>query len=57
VCAVDFSEPSQAALHVIDVPPELRTPPQPPDYDIGLIRAKTEADCLTRLGIDSGAGA
>ena len=36
-------------LHVIEMPPELHTPPQPPDYDVAPIRAEAEAACLTRL--------
>lgn len=68
VCAVDFSEPSLAALasalslaeeadarltllHVIEMPPELRRPPQPSDFtfNVELVRAEAEAAVLTRL--------
>jgi nucleotide-binding universal stress UspA family protein len=68
VCAVDFSQPSQAALayalslaeeahgrltllHVIEMPPELRQPPQPSDFDFNVdrVRAEAEATVLNRL--------
>jgi nucleotide-binding universal stress UspA family protein len=36
-------------LHVIDVPPELRHHPEPPDFNVDRIRAEAEAECLERL--------
>ena len=36
-------------LHVIDVPPEFRHHPEPPDFNVDKIRAEAEAECLTRL--------
>jgi nucleotide-binding universal stress UspA family protein len=36
-------------LHAIEMPPELKNPPQTADDDIGLIRAEAEAETLTRL--------
>ena len=36
-------------LHVIEVPPELRHHPEPPDFNVDRIRAEAEAECLTRL--------
>jgi nucleotide-binding universal stress UspA family protein len=36
-------------LHVIEVPPELKTPPQPPDFCVDHIRAVAERECVTRL--------
>jgi nucleotide-binding universal stress UspA family protein len=36
-------------LHVIEMPPELAHPPEPPDYDVAPIRAEAEAERLTRL--------
>jgi nucleotide-binding universal stress UspA family protein len=37
------------ALHVIEIPPELQHPPQPPNYDVAGIRAEAEAACRARL--------
>lgn len=36
-------------LHVIETPPELAHPPQPPDLDVAAIRASAEANCLAQL--------
>jgi nucleotide-binding universal stress UspA family protein len=36
-------------LHVIALPPELTHAPQPPGYDVALIRAEAEAECLNKL--------
>lgn len=36
-------------LHVIEKPPELTHPPEPPDFDVEPIRAEAEAGCLTKL--------
>lgn len=66
LCAVDFAEPSLAALahalsiaeeadakltllHVMDLPPELAHPPDPPAFDVDRIRAEAEARCRNRL--------
>jgi nucleotide-binding universal stress UspA family protein len=36
-------------LHVIEVPPELKTPTQPPDFCVDHIRAVAERECVKRL--------
>lgn len=50
--AIAIAEESDARLtllHVIDVPPEFKHHPQPPDFNVDPIRAEAEAECLTRL--------
>jgi nucleotide-binding universal stress UspA family protein len=50
--AIAIAEESDARLtmlHVIDVPPELRPPPEPADCTVDRIRSAAEADCLQRL--------
>jgi len=36
-------------LHVIEMPPELKHPPQPPELDVDRIRAEAEAESLSKL--------
>ena len=50
--ALSIAEETDATLtllHVIDVPPELEQPPQPPFYDVAPIRAQAEAESLSLL--------
>jgi len=50
--AIAIAEESDARLtllHVIDVPPEFKHHPEPPDFNVDPIRAEAEAECLTRL--------
>jgi nucleotide-binding universal stress UspA family protein len=50
--ALSIAEESDAhvtLLHVIETPPELTYPPQPPDFEVAGIRVTAEAACLTRL--------
>lgn len=50
--AFSIAEESDAhltLLNVIEVPPELSNPPEPPDFDIYQVRAAAEAERLTRL--------
>jgi nucleotide-binding universal stress UspA family protein len=50
--ALSVAEEADATLtllHVIEVPPELRQPAHPPNYDVDRVRAQAEAECLTRL--------
>lgn len=50
--ALSIAEESDAhitLLNVIEMPPELTTPPLPPEFDIDRLRAEAEADRLTRL--------
>lgn len=50
--ALSIAEESDAhltLLNVIETPPELTNPPQPPDFDIYQVRAEAEAERLTRL--------
>jgi nucleotide-binding universal stress UspA family protein len=50
--ALSIAEEADAKLtllNVIELPPELVNPPQPPDFNIELTRAEAEAERLTRL--------
>jgi nucleotide-binding universal stress UspA family protein len=50
--AMSLAEEANAQLtllHVIELPPELQHPPEPPDYDIMPIRAAAEAESRQRL--------
>lgn len=54
--ALSIAEEADAQLtllHVIEVPPELRHPPQPPDFnfnfDVDAVRAEAEGESLRRL--------
>ena len=50
--AFSIAEESDAQLtllNVLEMPPELANPPQPPDFDVTPIRAEAEADRLARL--------
>ena len=50
--ALSIAEESDAhltLLKVIEIPPELANPPQPPDFDVYQVRAAAEAEALTRL--------
>lgn len=50
--ALSIAEEADAKLtllNVIELPPELINPPQPPDFNIERARAETEAERLTRL--------
>jgi nucleotide-binding universal stress UspA family protein len=50
--ALSIAEEADARLtllNVIDVPPELVTPPHPPDYDLDRLHAAADAEHLARL--------
>lgn len=50
--AFSIAEESDAELtllNVIEMPPELAHPPQPPEFDVTAVRAEAEADRLARL--------
>jgi nucleotide-binding universal stress UspA family protein len=50
--AFSIAEESDARLtllNVVEVPPELANPPQPPEYSVDAIRAAAEADRLAKL--------
>ena len=50
--ALSIAEEADAALtllNVIELPPELVNPPQPPDFNIERVRAEADADRLARL--------
>jgi nucleotide-binding universal stress UspA family protein len=50
--ALSMAEETDAELtllHVIELPPELRSPAAPSEIDVDRIRAAAEADCLQRL--------